>query len=126
MLTKINSSHAPKQVTNAIATLYRQGKIADKIDLHTDALTRTISAIGAPAKKKLSDTSPKTAQDFKPFIDMVKFVIDVIPPGKIYLIIGLFLQNLVFQDFSLKLLKKEKKNSPIISMKVEYLLLMHQ
>jgi len=27
------------------------------------------------------------AQDFKPFIDMVKFVIDVIPPGKVYLII---------------------------------------
>ncbi len=27
------------------------------------------------------------AQDFKPFIEMVKFVIDVIPPGKIYLII---------------------------------------
>ena len=27
------------------------------------------------------------SEDFQPFIDMVKFVIDVIPPGKIYLII---------------------------------------
>ena len=32
MLTKINSSHAPKQVINALATLYRQGKIADILD----------------------------------------------------------------------------------------------
>ncbi len=48
---------------------YGQGKVGDKIDLHTDALTRTVSAIGAPAKKKLSDTSPKTAQDFKPLFE---------------------------------------------------------
>jgi len=27
------------------------------------------------------------AEDFKPFIDMVKFVINVIPPGKVYLVI---------------------------------------
>ena len=26
-------------------------------------------------------------KDFKPFIDMVKFVIEVIPPGNVYLIV---------------------------------------
>ena len=32
MLTKINSSHAPEQVINAIETLYHHGKIADILD----------------------------------------------------------------------------------------------
>ena len=32
MLKKISQSQAPKQVVNAIVTLYNQGKIADIID----------------------------------------------------------------------------------------------
>ena len=48
---------------------YGQGKIADKIDLHTDQLTRQVVGIKSPAKKKLVDTSPKTDTNFKPLFD---------------------------------------------------------
>ena len=50
---------------------YANGKISDAVDLHSQALTNSVTGIGAPAKKGMKGAVAKTNKEYKPLFESI-------------------------------------------------------